>query len=389
MEEDDYIDDNGNMSVSFSGRVRNKVSRPGTVDISKLADDFLEKENKASRKQEVISARKKGLTKIQDKPRKKVKVDKQAAEVEGRQKEKKRGRPRKRSPERDDEVVPKKKRRKVGLAEQIRSGALKIVNVNDLREQLKNDRQRDPSPTHLEYAQLLENAEKMNVKYFAISAEKTLTVIQDDFTEPDVKPADVAVDLGNTDLTTSNEISDGGAAENVPQDAVKDELDERSSDIEMVPNSNEIASNQREAASQESPKSSKLGGICNWSKKDVELILEKVEKAALAAKEEKEAASQKRKYKHSKKALTALTVAQVLAIKRNKGNEPSAVMDQSMQEDLKKMLAEAERRNVDLDTLVEEAIKTKDKQGDCSFTLFIHRVSQKKCRAFGGLCRRV
>ena len=366
MEEEDYNDDNGNMSVSFSGRVRNKVSRPGTVDISKLADDFLERENIASRKQEVMSARKKGLTKIQDRPRKKVKVDKRATEVEVKRKEKKRGRPRKRSPEGDEEVVPKKKR-KVGLAEQIRSGALKIVNVNDLREQLKNERQRDPSPTHLEYVQLLENAEKMNVKYFAISAEKTLTVIQDSSTKTDEKPANVVIDSCNTDSSKSDEITDGCAPETVHEDAVKDEPVERSNDVEMVPNSNEVASSQEEAGSQKSPKSNKLGGICNWSKKDVELILEKVEKAALAAKEEKEAAYQKKKYKHSKKPLTALTVAQVLAIKRNKGNEPTAVLDESMQEDLKKMLAEAERRNVDLDTLVEEAVKTKNKAGICYF----------------------
>ncbi len=45
--------DEEQLSVSFSGRVRNKVSRPGTVDISKLREDFTEdkKETKIKREE--------------------------------------------------------------------------------------------------------------------------------------------------------------------------------------------------------------------------------------------------------------------------------------------------------------------------------------------------
>ena len=254
----------------------------------------------------------------------------------------KRGRPPKR-PLAPEEPAPKKRRRrrqKFGLVEQIRSGSLKIINVDDLRDELENDHQRDPSPAHLEYIQLLENAEKMNVKYFAISAD-----------------CDNAIEMNKMSREKSK-ITEPKTTEKV--DCEKIRSDEVINEVTEKGSRDSKESKEERSPSKDSKLPGKLNAMQMWSERDIELILQKVEKAAEAAKAKKEEALHKRKQRQGKK---PLTVAQVLAIKRKKNGDKKPVMDENTKEDLEKMLKEAERRSVDLDTLLEEAIKTKDKEG--------------------------
>ena len=312
------------------------------MDISKLAEDFIEKHSKnvnsdGDNNDQADKKKSRILTKV----KKRLKEQSQdPAHLEPIKR--KRGRPPKRlvAPE---EPAPKKRRRrrrKFGLVEQIRSGSLKIINVDDLRDELENDHQRDPSPTHMEYIQLLENAEKMNVKYFAISADCDNAIEMNKMSREKSKITELK-HIAKVDC------------EKIRNDEVKYEVKEKGS-------SPSKESKEECIPSKDTKLPAKLNAMHMWSERDIELILQKVEKAAEAAKAKKEEALHKRKQRQGKK---PLTVAQVLAIKRKKSGDTKPVMDENTKEDLEKMLKEAERRSVDLDTLLEEAIKTKDKEG--------------------------
>ena len=317
--------------MSSKGRVRSKVSRPGTVDISKLSEDFIDKECK---KEHTIicmdkGQKKKNRTMKNDRQmlRKQLNVSTQSEPIK-----RKRGRPRKKLLD-SEESAPKKRkrrRRKNGLVEQVRSGTLKIINVDNLRDQLENERERDPSPAHMEYIQLLENAEKMNVKYFAISVDCN-NVIEKDILKKEQL-------LVSEDREDALELDCGKVSNS--EVGKKDKKDDANGGKHLK----EVVVPNREM----------------WSERDIELILQKVEKVAEAAKMKKEEALHRKKQRQRKK---PLTVAQVLAIKRKRSGDVGPVMDENAREDLEKMLKEAERRRVDLDTLLDEAIKTKDNEG--------------------------
>ena len=333
---DEELDEKSNLSVSFSGRVRNMVSRPGTVDISKLADDFIERGSESG-----TGSGNKDLKNPE-------KLKAKAKSVVGNETEvpikRKRGRPPKRRLEGED-PVPKKKK-KFALIDKLRDGSIKIVNVEDLYEQLRSERPRDPSPAHLEYIQFLENAEKMNVKYFAIHDDEKAALKAGDLKKDETKA---------TVAENSKQIK-----ENTAKDTNVEETVREVQDTSVDEPKQDVSERKENTANETSGIATKIDGLDSWSEKDVALIIERVEKAAEAAKQQKEAASQKRKHKKCKK---PLTVAQVLAIKRSKGADAMPVMDKGMQKDLEKMLVEAGRRKVDLDTVLEEALKAKDKKG--------------------------
>lgn len=336
-QETDSKKENRTASVSSKGRVRSKVLRPGTVDISQLAEDFVVKESKVSDSDdENINWKKmKALTKM-----KQDLIEGKRSYEKMEPVKRKRGRPPKRLTEYEEPVPKKRKEKKFGLVEQIRSGSLKIINVDDLRDQLQNDHQRDPSPTQKEYIQLLENAEKMNVKYFAISANRENVVKEKNIEGMKSEIIDLE---GNKNGDKEKDTNETG-------DAIKKDASE-------VHESNKV---KGISPIQKDSNTGKFGSLTTWSERDIELILAKVEKAAEAAKAKKAAALHRRKQKQGKR---PLTVAQVLAIKRNKEGDSRPVMDDNAKEDLEKLLIEAERRSIDLDTLLDEAIKTKDKEG--------------------------
>lgn len=341
---------NGILSVSSKGRIRSKVSRPGTVDISQLAEDFVikesTKESDSSDNENVQGRKAKMFTKVKNRYENEEMVDDSIGV-----RKRKRGRPAKRVADILESVPTKRRRKKIGLVEQIRSGSLKLINVDDLREQLQNEHPRDPSPTHKEYIQLLENAEKMNVKYFAISAHQKAEVKEKKAEKTKVKNADCG---NNEDGEEREEVA---SASEVSNGCAKDDIE---SNENMEGQSVHAPADDSPAKDSKSP--GKFGAMSMWSERDIELILAKVEKAAEAAKAQKEEASHRRKQRQGKR---PLTVAQVLAIKRNKGGDNRPVIDKCAKEDLEKLLIEAEERSVDFDTLLEEAIKTKDKEGFC------------------------
>ena len=320
--------------------------RPGTVDISELAEDFIDRRNRKESENDEDSEEEieMVLNKVKKRMKEQSKVCEQMVPIK-----RKRGRPPKKKVDEPEEPAPKKRRRKrrrkYGLVEQIRSGTLKLINVDDLRDQLENDHERDPSPTHMEYVQLLENAEKMNVKYFAISSDCGTVITENKLEKKIVK----------TELNIDNTADDKECKDELKNEGKEDIVDENGKSVD-------------DSVTAKGPKSStKLSSINTWSEREIELILAKVEKAAEAAKAQKEEASHRRKQRQGKR---PLTVAQVLAIKRNRGGDTRPVMDENAKADLEKMLQEAERRSVDLDTLLEEAIKTKDKEGFFSFYNF-------------------
>ena len=311
------------------------------MDISKLEEVFVEK--KTGKSLEIVdgghaqSEKVKSWTKVNKRLKEQPAVAVNAEPVK-----RKRGRPRKK-PLEPEEPAPKKRRGrkpKFGLVEQVRSGSLKIINVDDLRDQLEAEHERDPSPSHIEYVQLLDTAERMNVKYFAISADSDNVINKDKKIKEKSKMA-VPENM--------NKFDDRKNEKDRPRKSVEEE------------NCMEKKQGRKGAVSLKEVKApAKLSAMPMWSENDIELILQKVEKAALAAKAKREEALHRKKQRQGKK---PLTVAQVLAIKRKRAGDTRPVMDERAREDLENMLKEAERRSVDLDTLLEEAIKTKDKEG--------------------------
>ena len=351
------------LAVSFSGRVRNKVSRPGTVDILKLGEDFMLKEGKRDERN------KKQAVDQSNQPVKKYSRRWKPDEIEDSDVENEmkrtRGKRLKRKGEEEEFAAKKKKRmeeefaaslkkRKKKIAEktskklnesndvveQIRSGLLKIINIDELRDQLAIDR-----PTQV---QLLEN-----VKYLAIPA--------DNFTsQPDNKPEGVAIQDPQNGSTQALGTDPGTACSDVTSTVTSSFNANDAAGSENASDKAGAATNRAVSVVKVAPKSTAKFMYNNLSEKNVEMILQRVEKAAEEARLQKEAASHKRKHRQTKK---PLTVAQVLAIKRNNLDHTASVLDESLGKKLDLMVLEAQTRGVALEIVLQDAVRSKDKEG--------------------------
>eukprot|EP00794_Sanderia_malayensis_P005514 gene5514-6199_t len=340
-------------SVSLNGRIRNKVRRPGTVDISKLGDDFMEVKRRKKDRLKVGTPAKSFENKCEDENNLKTK--------------RKRGRPvknfdsnmeavkeKKIRLDNEDQGAPREGNEEKSLVEMVKAGSLKIINVEELKDLIIAD---PPAATNEAgecdemFARLIEKVGKINVKYLAIS--------KDDSTK-----GDNTSHVDELKIENSEEISSPGAQFNDKLSSEFRDLGEYSEHSNLTAaerNCNRTSSDEYSATASinEHAIHSEGQSSIGLSKSIIDMIIEKVDMVAKAAKQQKEAESTKKRRRSRKK---SLTVAQVLAIKRNNVDTSNNVFNKRVTEDLKMMLTESEKRGIALNTMIDEAATKKEKE---------------------------